>query len=217
MSITLQTRNDSTRYNMGLGESPFPVCDEFKLNISVLSLQSTYRYGPNLAKPNFVAAFVKHLQGSSSRYSSPESTFPEINILSTKCLLANGSKENLFTIFYVLKMQNYDIYTTKPIWSGYLEIARLLCFDFNFVSDIVDVPPRSVFLVNSPNNPSGEVLSCAEVSAISTVANEKNIIVLSDEIYRNFSYVSTSSFINFARNYIISSSVSKNFHASPIF
>jgi aspartate aminotransferase/aminotransferase len=51
------------------------------------------------------------------------------------------------------------------------------------------ITPRTKLIVfNSPANPTGAVASEAEVSGIAQLAAEKNVVLLSDEIYRHFCY-----------------------------
>jgi aspartate/methionine/tyrosine aminotransferase len=45
-----------------------------------------------------------------------------------------------------------------------------------------------IILINSPNNPTGAVLSREELEMVSRVAREKNILVFSDDIYDRFVY-----------------------------
>jgi len=45
-----------------------------------------------------------------------------------------------------------------------------------------------MLIVNSPSNPTGAVYSKDELKDIATLCNEKNIIVLTDEIYSSFCY-----------------------------
>jgi len=45
-----------------------------------------------------------------------------------------------------------------------------------------------LLLINSPNNPSGVVLSDQELQTIAEWAKQKHILIISDEIYRTFSY-----------------------------
>lgn len=54
-------------------------------------------------------------------------------------------------------------------------------------------PKTKLILLNSPANPTGVVAQAEEVEAIARLAAERNIALLSDEIYRVFSYDETPS------------------------
>ncbi|MBN1766661.1 MAG: aminotransferase class I/II-fold pyridoxal phosphate-dependent enzyme [Sedimentisphaerales bacterium] len=52
-----------------------------------------------------------------------------------------------------------------------------------------NITPKTKFLIiNSPSNPSGTVYSSEELQAVATVARKHNLLILSDEIYCDFSY-----------------------------
>src|SRR5216110_4015999 len=63
--------------------------------------------------------------------------------------------------------------------------------DFRFHADRVEraITPRTKLLIlNSPSNPTGVVMSEAEVQAAVEVARKHNLLILSDEIYEPFLY-----------------------------
>ncbi len=65
--------------------------------------------------------------------------------------------------------------------------------DFRFHADRVvrAITPRTKMLIlNSPSNPTGVVMSQAEVEAAVQIAREHNLLILSDEIYEPFLYAS---------------------------
>ncbi len=45
-----------------------------------------------------------------------------------------------------------------------------------------------LIIINSPQNPTGGVLTREDVEAVAEIAREKNILVLSDEVYKNIIY-----------------------------
>ena len=45
-----------------------------------------------------------------------------------------------------------------------------------------------LILLNSPNNPTGQMATVDQVEALAELAQQKNIVLLSDEIYRHFCY-----------------------------
>jgi aspartate/methionine/tyrosine aminotransferase len=62
---------------------------------------------------------------------------------------------------------------------------------FNFDMDFFEahVTPRTkLIIINSPQNPTGGVLERAQIARIAAVARERDIPVLTDEIYRHFLY-----------------------------
>lgn len=49
-------------------------------------------------------------------------------------------------------------------------------------------PRTKVILCNSPSNPTGHVMSAAEAKGLAELAKERDICLISDEIYRSFCY-----------------------------
>jgi aspartate aminotransferase/aminotransferase len=49
-------------------------------------------------------------------------------------------------------------------------------------------PRTKMILLNSPNNPTGAVASAEEIRAVAELAAERNVVLVSDEIYRGFCY-----------------------------
>ena len=64
--------------------------------------------------------------------------------------------------------------------------------DFRFHADRVEkaITPRTKLLIlNSPNNPTGAVMSREEIDAAIALAIKHDLIILSDEIYEEYTYV----------------------------
>ena len=69
-----------------------------------------------------------------------------------------------------------------------------------------------LLMINSPSNPSGVVYSAQELQAVAQVAREHNLLVISDEIYRQFSYDSAAASIaDYYENTIILGGFSKSY------
>jgi aspartate/methionine/tyrosine aminotransferase len=70
-------------------------------------------------------------------------------------------------------------------------------------------------LVNSPHNPTGRMLDAAEMRAVADVAAERNLVVLSDEVYEMITYAgphrSISSLPGMRERTIVMSSLGKTF------
>jgi aspartate aminotransferase/aminotransferase len=62
--------------------------------------------------------------------------------------------------------------------------------DVNKVANAI-TDRTKVILFNSPSNPTGSVASVEEMQALATLAKEKDVALISDEIYRAFCYDST--------------------------
>jgi aspartate/methionine/tyrosine aminotransferase len=79
----------------------------------------------------------------------------------------------------------YDVYP-KPASAG--AAAGRFAVDLEAVERLCSKRTKIVFL-NSPSNPTGAVLTRAEVAGLCEIANRHGAVVVSDEIYDFFSYV----------------------------
>ncbi len=71
-----------------------------------------------------------------------------------------------------------------------------------------------LLLLNSPGNPSGSVYQADELKAVADIARKHNLLVLSDEIYRDFSYDGPcASIASYYENTIVTSGFSKAYGA----
>jgi aspartate/methionine/tyrosine aminotransferase len=75
----------------------------------------------------------------------------------------------------------------------------------------LDPAPRGV-IVASPANPTGTIIPATELAAIAEVCRERDITIVSDEIYHGLSYVGPArSLLEFDRNALVVNSFSKYF------
>src|SRR5262249_24508667 len=59
--------------------------------------------------------------------------------------------------------------------------------DFHRVRHAI-TPRHKALLLNSPSNPTGAVVSVRELEGLAKLAAEKNVALISDEIYKSFCY-----------------------------
>lgn len=78
-------------------------------------------------------------------------------------------------------------------------------------------PNTKAILINSPNNPTGTILTEREMTIIKDLAFEHELFVLSDEVYREFAFdgkhTSILSFPEIAEHAIVMDSLSKRYSA----
>ena len=95
-----------------------------------------------------------------------------------------------------------EVLVPNPSWLHYFYCAELcgaktvsypLLEENEFNVQIEDIehlitPKTKMIIVNSPNNPTGSVLTIESLEKIAKIAKENNLIVLSDEIYEKLLY-----------------------------
>jgi N-succinyldiaminopimelate aminotransferase len=86
----------------------------------------------------------------------------------------------------------YDSYTAGIQFAGGVRVpVTLRAPDFRLDVDRLRdaVTPRTrLILLNTPHNPTGAVLSDAELSAVAALAVERDLLVVTDEVYEHMTY-----------------------------
>lgn len=115
-------------------------------------------------------------------------------------LVASGVSGGLLLAFLALVNPGDEVIIPDPYFVMYKHLVNLLGGKCVFVSSYPDfrlpvdkiaeaiTDKTKLIILNSPANPTGIVYSPAEVEALAKVAAEKGVLVLTDEIYEQFSY-----------------------------
>ncbi|MEU4341386.1 pyridoxal phosphate-dependent aminotransferase [Nocardia sp. NPDC023852] len=116
----------------------------------------------------------------------------------------------------------YDSYAAAVALAGARRrTARLVADGDRFVLDLDSLraaitPATRMLVVNSPHNPTGTVLGRADLQAIADIACERDILVLTDEVYEHLVYdgaehISLATLPGMAERTIVASSAAKTF------
>ena len=111
-----------------------------------------------------------------------------------------GACEALISVMMAILDPGEEIMIPSPYFSAYEEIAHIigvklndvpLSLENNFELRVEDLeahynPNVKAVLINTPSNPSGAVVSESELVKIAAFAQEKDILVISDETYDQF-------------------------------
>jgi len=167
---------------------------------------------PDFDTPEFIIdATLKALKDGKTRY-GPAAGDPElreaialkqsiINNVPTKpdnVLVTNGGKQAIYNLFQVVLNPGDEVLIPSPYWLSYPEITLLagakpikiesstkdnFKIDINSLEREVNKRTR-LLIINSPNNPTGCVLTEKEVINISDfLRRHPRILLMSDEIY----------------------------------
>jgi aspartate aminotransferase len=117
-------------------------------------------------------------------------------------VVSNGAKQALFNVCFTLFGPGDEVLLPAPYWTSYPEILTLarartifvngdpgneLKVDVQALEAAVTDATRGVML-NSPSNPTGAIYSSAELDTILRWAAERELWVISDEIYGRLCY-----------------------------
>ncbi|HEX3723102.1 MAG TPA: pyridoxal phosphate-dependent aminotransferase [Nitrolancea sp.] len=117
-------------------------------------------------------------------------------------IVTPGAKSALFSAVLALVEPGDDVVMFDPGWVSYEPMASVAgagtvripldpSNNFRITRDVImeHITPNSrLLIVNTPSNPSGRIATRDELEAIASVANERDLIVISDEIYEKITY-----------------------------
>ncbi|TVP41641.1 aminotransferase class I/II-fold pyridoxal phosphate-dependent enzyme [Candidatus Nitrosocosmicus arcticus] len=160
-------------------------------------------------------AGIKDLRIGLSNYISEFSTKNGYDIFEpidpNKIIVTPGGRFGIFCAFSALLSPGDEIITIEPAWpacndcANYLGVKTRIVktnLEQNWEPDISEIENQinintKIICLNYPNNPTGKILSNKTHKKIIDIAREKDIYVLSDEVYSNYAYKPFQSVINF--------------------
>lgn len=173
------------------GEPDFDTPEHIKAAAKQALDAGKTKYGPATGEPKLRAAIAGKLQKENGL------SYETQNIIVT-----NGGKHSLFNLMLALIEGGDEVIIPAPYWVSYPEMVKLAGGEPVIVSTEAATgykitperlrqaitPKTKLFVLNSPSNPTGMVYSPAEIKALAEVIVEKDILVVSDEIYEKILY-----------------------------
>jgi len=116
--------------------------------------------------------------------------------------VSNGAKHSLHNVFAVLCNPGDEVIIPAPYWVSYAELVKLTgakpviletpeANDFKLTPAQLRsaiTPRTTTLLICSPSNPTGSVYTPEELGALAEIVLERNLLVVSDEIYEHLIY-----------------------------
>ena len=177
--------------SFSVGEPDFDTPSHIRAAAEAALEQGKTRYGPAVGEPRLREAIAQKLQRDNNL------CYEAANIVVT-----NGGKHSLFNIMLAVIEPGDEVIIPAPFWVSYPEMVKLAEGTPIIVQTTTEsgfritpeqlrqaITPKTKFLIlNSPSNPTGMVYTPEEVRAIAQVVIEKDIWVISDEIYEKILY-----------------------------
>lgn len=128
--------------------------------------------------------------------------FNHIDYKPEQIVVSNGGKHSLTNVFSAILNPGDEVIIPAPYWLSYPEIVQLASGTPVFVraakSANYKVTAKQIeeactkrtkaVIINTPNNPSGMIYTREELEDIAAIAVQKDIYVVSDEMYENLVY-----------------------------
>ena len=197
-------------YKFGFGQSPFKIPENIVRELKDNAHQNKYLPMQGLSE----------LRSAVAKYTSKKKNY---NYKSQNVIIGPGSKELMFLLHVLF---DGEIILPAPSWVSYAPQAilgrnkvQILQTKrennwFPTASEIEETVLKDknknyLLFLNSPNNPSGQI--CENLEEIASIAEKYNLIILSDEIYSELSFMDNyKSISNFCpEKTIISTGLSK--------
>jgi len=120
----------------------------------------------------------------------------------SEIIVSSGAKQSLYNAIHALVDEGDEVIIPTPAWVSYNDIVKLAggrpvnvptSADENFNVRLEDVaraitPRTKIILVCSPSNPTGAVYDEATLRGLAKLAVEKDIWLMTDDIYRTLLY-----------------------------
>jgi aspartate aminotransferase len=117
-------------------------------------------------------------------------------------IINSGAKHSVFNVLAVLVDEGDEVIIPSPYWVSYSEMVTILGGKPVFIptseKSRFKITPKDleramsgkskVLILNSPNNPTGAVFSREELFSLAKVLEDRDIAVISDEIYEKIIY-----------------------------
>lgn len=173
------------------GEPDFDTPDHIKEAAKLALDQGKTRYGPAAGEMPLRQAIANKLQKHNG-----------LDYTAQNVIVTNGGKHSLFNLMLALIETGDEVIIPAPYWLSYPEMVKLAegtpvivstsaANDYKITPDQLRqaITPRTkLFILNSPSNPTGSVYTPDEIRALAEVVVEKDILVVSDEIYERLLY-----------------------------
>ncbi len=171
---------------------------------------------PDFDTPEYIKkAAIEAIQSGFTKYTPASGTLELKQVICNKLkkdndleyvpaniVVSNGAKHSLLNAFQAICNPGDEIILFSPYWVSYPEIIKLagaipvivnMEAENNFKMNVKQVQAQitnktKAILINSPNNPSGQVYERADLEKIATLALEHDLFIISDEIYEKFLY-----------------------------
>lgn len=171
---------------------------------------------PDFNTPDYIKeAAIKAINDNHTRYTATSGIielkkaivkkFKEDNGLEyseNQILISTGAKQSLANVFSAILNEGDEVLINIPYWVTYPELVKLnggvpvfietkkensFKFTLKELEENCTEKTKAI-LINSPNNPTGSVYTEEELRVIAEFAREKDLIIISDEIYEKLIY-----------------------------
>jgi len=185
----LAVTTDSVNLGQGFPDTDGPTS---LLEAAVQAIRSgANQYPPGAGVPALRAAVAHHQQRFYGTAYDPD----------TEVLVTTGATEAIAAAMLALIEPGDEVIALEPFYDSYQATVAMaggrlvpvtlrppaFALDVDALRDAVGVRTR-VILLNSPHNPTGAVLTAAELAAVAEMATEHDLVIVTDEVYEHLTF-----------------------------
>lgn len=176
---------------LGAGEPDYNTPDNILQAAYKSMMEGKTKYTPAGGLPALKEAIIQKLQHDQ-----------QLSYSANEVMVGVGAKHVLYTLFQVLLDKEDEIIIPIPYWVSYPEQVKLAegvpVYIEATASQNYKISPDQLreavtdrtkaVILNTPSNPTGMIYSKEELSGLAEVCREKDILIISDEIYEKLIY-----------------------------
>ena len=177
--------------NLGIGEPDFDVPENIKLAMQEAINENDTHYTPNKGYGELQEAIVKKFDKDNNIKTQPDNV-----------IITAGASEALYLCAQAFFDKGDEVILPNPSFLSYEACINISdatpvfadCYfenDFKLKAEDVEkkiTDKTKAIILNSPSNPTGAVMDKEDIKAVADLATDKDILIISDEIYEKIIY-----------------------------
>lgn len=207
-------------YHLNIGQPDIKTPEGFMKAIREFD-ESVLAYADSVGSDDLLDAMIKYYKSYDMEFGHDE------------LLITNGGSEALLFAMLTLCNPGENILVPEPFYTNYNGFATCVDVEINPVTTLAEngfhLPAKEeilakvndktrAILLSNPGNPTGAIYTVEEMQVLAEIAIEKDLWIISDEVYREFvydglKYTSFGNLENVQDRVIIVDSVSKRYSA----
>ena len=187
----LLIENGEDIIDLTVGEPDLPTPQNIK-DAGIKAIQNNFtKYTTNVGTIELRKAICEKLKNDNSLYYSPD-----------EIIVSNGAKQSIFTAIQTVVDADDEVIFSSPYYVSYPEMVKIAggvsviiptdeSTEFKIIPQQLNAAITSktkLLIICNPSNPTGSVYSKEELIELAEVIRNKNILILSDEIYEKLVY-----------------------------
>ena len=227
-----------------VGTTIFTVMSRLAADLGAINLSQGF---PDFdCDPELVEAVARHMRSGRNQYAPMQGVLPLREAIATKyealygrrydpesdVTVTSGGTEAIFAAVAAVVHPGDEVIMLEPCYDSYVPAAVLN----GGVPKIVSMKPRTyeidwdavrkavtsrtrLLMINSPHNPTGAVITSADIRALQSLVHDTGIYIVSDEVYEHIIFdgirhESLSRYEDLAAHTFVIGSFGKTFHTT---